>query len=198
MEELKHIKLASELWESIHSSGDSPSESLRKFAEDQGSVFAAKFSGFIADEQPDEVFLEEYDKCTDYTSQEMTQLLQSGPSEVEFYEKVLEIINAAPTSHPGVKAILLSVGFLSGVLPYYDLGDGEKIEDQEFRSLSTLVLHQVKQLKFLLLRPYSQKTERASLILKVLDSVAEPDQRTVLLVHLLELVKILDRKSSET
>lgn len=79
-------------------------------------------------------------------------------------------------------------------IPYCYLGKPLSMSNERFKELIKRNETSIEKLKYIERSKYSQKTERASLVLNILDNIQEYEDRVVVLAH---AIAILGTKKSE-
>lgn len=87
------------------------------------------------------------------------------------------------------KQVLLSIVMISRFTPYLYCPRALKMEQEKFISLVKKQAREIKKIDYLLRKTFSQKTERASEILKIIESASNFEERTVLLSTLIGSVE---------
>ena len=64
-------------------------------------------------------------------------------------------------------------------IPYYEIGEGCTMENDEFLEIRSCILPALKKARFILAAPISQKTQRASLIMELADSLEDERHKAV-------------------
>lgn len=107
----------------------------------------------------------------------------------EFYTRLWEFIHNKEIFHDELASI---TGFLMiakhTLLPYYYLPAGLQMSNDEYREYIKNLEPQIERIHFIVKRTYSQKTEKASAFLSVLEEVNDKKERAVLLSRLLDLM----------
>lgn len=75
-------------------------------------------------------------------------------------------------------------------IPYFELEQGIQMENEEFAEIIYERLEDIKKIRFIMTTPLEQRTERASLLLKVLDDIKDERERAVLMVQLMVMCGI--------
>ena len=67
------------------------------------------------------------------------------------------------------------------MIPYYQIQPGLQMDNSAYRQISEEVYTYRNKIQFIMKQKFEQKTEQASAILSILDSIKGAEQRTVLL-----------------
>lgn len=110
----------------------------------------------------------------------IVNLLRLRPSEEVFYKNLWNKISD-DTLIPDQKA---QVAFLIRLwidprIPYYQVGEGCSMENAEFACIRDEIWPVIKKADFILSIPFAQKTQRASLVMKLADELMDERKRTV-------------------
>ena len=131
---------------------------------------------------------EEYEKLIKKASSVMSgileNLVESKPTEEEFYKKLFEIISMQylfNNDEDRVGAILFLI--LSPFIPYYCLEPGLKMDEEEFHELTKESYPALTKLGFILNSKLDQRTEVSSLILKVFEEIDDERLKAVLMAN---------------
>lgn len=94
--------------------------------------------------------------------------------------------------------------WIDGRIPYYKLEDGLKMENEAFKDICEAKREEIKKAIFILNSSFEQRTERCSLLIRILDTCQTEEEKSVVLAQILamaerrSLAKVLDRlKDSE-
>lgn len=114
-----------------------------------------------------------------------------------FYQHLWDFIHNRTFFHNEQESMIAFILiFMNPLIPYFYLPIGIQMENEEFRECLKKLEHQQDKLLFILRRNYSQKTERASVLLSVLDELTDEKEKAVLLARLLDWV-VEDKKKDE-
>ena len=118
----------------------------------------------------------------------LAALLTKNLSVNEFYEELWGAIVDNPIlKEEKVKVFALYYIWIDMRIPYFQLDKGIKMSNEEFADITRQRLDDIKKMRFIMTAPLEQKTERASLLLNMLDTVKEKKEKTVLMVHMLAM-----------
>ena len=135
---------------------------------------------------PQESYLEKINAIKNTTSTILGNLIKANLEESEFYLSLWEAINGKAffaTDLDTVCAIIYLCN--SSRIPYYKLDDGLKMENDEFSKIANDSFEYLQKMIFILSVGYEQRTEFASLLLKVLDEVNDYKTKVVLFANLI-------------
>lgn len=111
-----------------------------------------------------------------------------------FYEKISDNIWESPLfDSEKTRAFALYYLWIDARIPYYQLDSGMLMGDEEFRRLTEILQRKISKARFILITNYlTQRTQRASELLKILDEVGAEDEerRVVLLAHIISLASM--------
>lgn len=115
-------------------------------------------------------------------------IAQNEPSGV-FYQRLWTAVNSPIFPDDKAQAFALYWVMIDRKIPYFQVEPGMKMANEEFKKrLSELRNDRVK-IRFLLERDFSQRTEQADLILKVIQNASEMD-RPVLMAYLIAIARM--------
>ena len=132
----------------------------------------------------------EYEEMIKKTQQVIFQvvdnLIDEKVDEDVFYIKLWDFINQEivfPSSKERIGAIICLLK--NSKIPYFKLEDGMKMDDTEFKEISKHCIKEIKKAIFIINAGYSQKTEVASQLLRILNNFENPKDQTVFLANVL-------------
>lgn len=128
----------------------------------------------------------------------LDNLIRQKPSEADFYKSLWDKL-CDGTLLPDREA---QVAFLSWLwvdtrTPYYQIEGGCKMESGEFNRLRDEIWPFIKRALFILSAPLEQKTERASLLMKLADEIKDERARTVYWAYIIGGLRDSVQKSKE-
>lgn len=116
-------------------------------------------------------------------------LVSENPSTDLFYQKLWKFIHNPDMFYDEYSS---TAGFLLAVkhpmLPYYELPDGIRMDNEIYREYNKRLKQPINKLRFIVSRKYAQKTEKASVVLSVLDEADSDEEKAVLLARLLDMI----------
>ena len=86
-----------------------------------------------------------------------------------------------------LKAFALFYIWVDIRLPYYVLDDGIKMSDDDYQDICQKLSEDIKKARFILHVPTEQKTDRASIIVKLPEELQDDKEKAVLMAHILKL-----------
>ena len=108
----------------------------------------------------------------------LAALLTKNLSVNEFYEELWGAIVDNPIlKEEKVKVFALYYIWIDMRIPYFQLDKGIKMSNEEFADITRQRLDDIKKMRFIMTAPLEQKTERASLLLNMLDTVKEKKEK---------------------
>lgn len=114
--------------------------------------------------------------------------LQKRLPEEEFYQMLWDAISSnLMLEDDKAKVFAIYYLWIDVRIPYFGLETGLRMENEEFKMLTKKGLNDIKKSRFILTTPMEQRTERASLLLRVLDSIEDERERAVLMVHMMDM-----------
>lgn len=120
-----------------------------------------------------------------------------GYGKSDYYQKLWSafsaIIGVAEDVEKGVALFLLLQDMRT---PYYDLGVGVRMSNEQYKEISQAMSSQIEKILFAFSLTNSQRTELASRILVVFDEVKTREEKVVLLSHLITIANQLGFKSN--
>lgn len=126
-------------------------------------------------------------------------LVRRRPSEEIFYENLWNKIND-DTLLPNKKA---QVSFLIRLwidprIPYFQVGEGCTMEDDEFNRVQNDVWPMIRKACFILSIPFSQKTQRASILMDLANELKDDRERAVFWAGVMSHLKETARPSEKS
>lgn len=79
--------------------------------------------------------------------------------------------------------------WMDGRIPYFKLEQGCHMSNEDFGAITAAKMEDIKKAIFILNSKFSQRTERSSLLVKILGSCGTEDEKTVLMAHILSLIE---------
>lgn len=151
-----------------------------------------------------ETYLEKLDAIKDTINTILGNLIKEKFDVSDFYKKLWDEITRRTifaTDLDTVAAIIYLCN--SDRIPYYKLDDGLKMENEDFVDIVRSNLEPFKKMIFILNVGFEQRTEIASLLLKVLDDVKDYKAKVVLFANLIgycarRAVQIQEKSSNVT
>lgn len=113
-----------------------------------------------------------------------------GYDEIEYYTTIWsafsKVISGVSNSEKG---IILFLFLRDQRTPYYNLGKGRRMSNEQFDAISARLNKQIDHLLFAFSLNDGQKTELASRVLTILDRIELQEDRLVFMCHLIECAK---------
>jgi hypothetical protein len=113
-------------------------------------------------------------------------VLQRNPKEDEFYMTLWNVLSSPVFPDDRIRYFAFYWMLIDVRIPYFHLEEGVSMNDDRFGSISRRLGMQKAKVRFILKHNFSQKTQRASLLLEELDAVTE-EERIVLMAYLLDV-----------
>ena len=112
-------------------------------------------------------------------------------SEKTFYTELwTQVINCSFFTSDDQRAFALYYIWIDKRIPYYQLDEGRRMSNETYKQYINDLSHEIKKMLYILNTPsLSQKTERASLVLNILQSIENEDKRIVLMSKLISELK---------
>lgn len=127
-------------------------------------------------------------------------LLRQKPEEDVFYQKLYEkICDSSLLPDLDAQVAYFACLWLDPRIPYFFLDDGYMMSNEEYADIRQEIMPALKKADFVLVYPFRQKTQRASHLMAVADSLADERQKTVywanVIAHIMSGLR--PRKTSE-
>lgn len=144
------------------------------------------------------------DEVVNFTNNIVNNLVKSNPNEREFYLSLLEKINDDTIFESDIKKGLAIMYLKANVkIPYFQLDEGLKLEEDDYRKIINDNLETVQKALFIVNSGLEQNTEIASLLLKLIKEQENDEVKTVVLANVLSffnyrfqtLTSIMDEKN---
>jgi len=109
----------------------------------------------------------------------------------EFYTKLWEkvIIENGILSEEKEKIFALYFIWKDDRIPYFDVSSGLKMSNEEFNNIRECKEELLKKASFVLSTNFSQKTQRSSVLLEIIDECENDKERAVILAHSLDVAE---------
>ena len=169
------------MYRQLSRAGEDSPALLQDFFENYYRQYAGdseKESRFL-DNQSIAGWFRKYQKMTEGYVDYLSKCLYT---ESDFYKKVWEYLNNSDI-FPDDKnrAIAFCCICVHPMIPYYQIQPGLQMDNSDYRQISEEVYTYRNKIQFIMKQKFEQKTEQASAILSILDSIKGAEQRTVLL-----------------
>lgn len=177
------------------------SEKLRYFLEKSDEMESSEEEAVEQHFMPRQVG-ELREKCEEMIKSVVSKLIKENREENEFYKELWEevIIGNPFLKQEDEKIYALYCIWMDGRIPYFKLESGIRMTNQQFREISITNKAQIKKAFFIVNSDFSQKTEKCSLLNKILDSCESEDVKAVVLAQILNamaqklLVELMDHE----
>lgn len=145
------------------------------------------------------------EKCEDLVKGLLGKLIKENMDEEEFYDALWErgIKNNSLLEKEDEKIYALYCIWMDRRIPYFKLGTGIKMSNEQFREITIKNKAQIKKAVFIINSDFSQKTERCSLLNEILDANESESEKSVILAQILDamvhkvFVGMVERASDE-
>lgn len=125
----------------------------------------------------------------------MENLIQQKMTEDEFYQNLWgKICDSTLLPDKKAQTAFLVCLWFDFRIPYYQVGQGCRMEDEEFAQLCDQIWPTIKKAYFILSIPMAQKTQRASLLMELADGIE--DERERIVFWALVIARAMKSKSS--
>jgi len=149
----------------------------------------------VTEEQDNETWKTLLNKYSDLIKGLLHALLIDNLPEDVFYQAVWDRIQKEDLlAEKDGLSVLLYVLMTSLYIPYFQLPEGIKMEDSEYRGLSEKHSQEIRRILFALVAPLAQKTERASILLNLLQNCADEKERAVMMSFIIHYSMRLARQ----
>lgn len=130
------------------------------------------------------------EKCDDLVKSVLGKLIKENMDEEEFYDVLWErgIRNNPLLEKEDEKIYALYCIWTDRRIPYFKLGTGIKMSNEQFREITIKNKEQIKRAVFVINSDFSQKTERCSLLNEILDESESESEKSVILAQILDAV----------
>ncbi len=139
------------------------------------------------DEESVRQFSTYYEKYNKLINGIIARLVKLNVDEDSFYLKLWNIIENGDLVDNDVTDKIYAWLFVwrNNFIPYFQLANGIKMSNEDYQSISERLFLKISEINFIFNTNFDQKTEQCSLLLTVLDSCKEPEEKSVLLSQLL-------------
>lgn len=133
----------------------------------------------------------------------ISNLIQSRVTVSDFYKSLWDKLDD-PSLYPDLstKAVFLQTLWMDSRIPYFQLGEGCSMENDEFKEIVQRIRPTIEKGFFILDASLKYKTERASLLMETADELTSKEERTVfwavLISNLQQRSRVLTEKLKET
>ena len=145
------------------------------------------------------------EKCDDLIRGVLGKLIKENMDEKDFYDALWEkgIRNNPLFEQEDEKIYALYCVWMDRRIPYYKLDMGIKMPNEEYKEITVKNEARIRKAVFVINSDFSQKTERASLLNKILDESKSESEKAVILAQILDAMiqkvveGLLNRTSDE-
>lgn len=128
------------------------------------------------------------DKYGEYIDGILKTLLMSSYKKEKFYKKLWEQISESTLlDNEKLKVFAIYYIWIDARVPYFELSSGIKMSGDQYREIRKRILREIQKSRFILSVPVDQKTERASRLVELLDSMMNQEEKAVLMAQILLL-----------
>ena len=118
-------------------------------------------------------------------------LVKENVAEEEFYSKIWSLISddsLLATETEKMCAVILL--FLDSRIPYFQMGQALQMDNKKYQKISKSINSEVSKALFVLNRGYSQYTEVASQLYKIINEIDSDEKRIVLLAKIIGSINL--------
>lgn len=121
----------------------------------------------------------------------LDNIMEKNQDEASFYRELWDrgIAQSVNFSDDKEKIYALYRIWTDGRIPYFQLEKGRHMSNEDFGNLTADKMKEIRKIIFILNAKFSQRTERSSLLVQILESCGTEDEKTVLMAHLLYLAE---------
>lgn len=188
--EQDRINICAWVYKTISTSGKNAPELFRFFLEKADDVTSKDIAK--AEVLFTEIDVKEYrKKYGSLTDAFFEKLLAENYSEEQFYNKLWQGINET-LFFDTEKARIFAFYYIwiDVRIPYYQLDDGLSMTNKRFSEITDAIKGDIKKARFILkTNIYDAKTNRASVLLNLIEEQSSFENRTVLLAHIISFLK---------
>lgn len=132
------------------------------------------------DVDADEIDTPTKTRLTDMEHQIVKELISQNVSEDVFYEEIWNrILDKILVSNNHQRSFLLVCMWLDPRIPYYQLGLGVSMDNDTYKKCVQQLEFPYKKMLFAMNAGYPQKTQKASILLKIADEISDQNERIV-------------------
>lgn len=114
-------------------------------------------------------------------------LIKKDLKENLFYKELWNSINTNIFDSSKLRAFAVYFIWIDMRMPYFKLEDGIHMSGQEYREIRKSIMKDIQRARFIMSVPMNQKTERASRLVHILDSIKDDKTKAVLMTQILLL-----------
>lgn len=180
------IDICYEIYNKIVSYPGNEPDLLRFFMEESEQIVSNE-------NRPVEViFLEE--ERTEYISnygetidEILENLIKEELEENIFYKELWNSIDTNIFNSSKLRAFAVYFIWIDMRMPYFKLESGIQMSGEEYRKIRKSIIKEIQRARFIISAPMNQKTERASRLVNMLDSIKDDKTKSVLMTQILLL-----------
>lgn len=116
----------------------------------------------------------------------LISLVSKNLKEDVFYSELWNIVINPFFNTSNAQAFVMFNMLMDNQIPYYYSEDGTKMADEKFKQLSKKLFNEIAKARFILSREFDQRTQRASIIIEILNKL-EKEEQIVLMAHIFGL-----------
>ena len=181
------IDMAAEIYRLILEEPDK-GKALRDFLENADEVVTSGEKE-IKKRFPEEKIQKLKNDCEAQIEGSLTKLIRKNMDAEEFYEELWQkaIEHNSLLDGEDEKIYALYRIWTDSRIPYFNLGAGLKMSDEDFLKISETKKDELRKIVFILNSELEQRTETSSLILNLLNSCETNDEKVVLLAQVIAI-----------
>lgn len=160
---------------------------LRFFCEDYERIESDESvaANVLFEEGEKEKYVKKYGKLVDGI---LEKTIRDQLPAADFYDALWETIcSDILFKDKKTKTFAIYYIWIDVRIPYFEVFDGMRIEKEEYKALVRELIPYIQKVRFVSFGEYEQKTERSSLLLKILDEVQGEKRRAVLMAAILQM-----------
>lgn len=119
------------------------------------------------------------------TQKILDNLVIKNLNEHDFYEALFEKITDSIIFSKNETVCTTIILLVDGRIPYFELDEAVKMDEEEFQSISKSIEEQIKKAYFIIEYGYEQKTEIASQLHKLIEKQTDEKNKIVLLSNII-------------
>lgn len=161
---------------------------------DKGALIQHAAEGFDSAESSEEIEIDSFinateekqlqEKYGDLVDEMLKLLLDENPPEDQFYQALGDLLLNPILRDEKSRAFALYYFLIDKRLPYFHLESGLRMSDEDWRITNQRLSKQKTKIRFILATDFSQRSEKADLLLKELDAVERHEERVTLLGYI--------------
>lgn len=130
-------------------------------------------------------------KCEDYVNGILVTALKQKGTAKEFYTRLWSTLTDNNAMLSDVDAVIFAIYKIwrSACIPYFELEDGIRMTNEQYRDIAQKNKARIKKVNYIIGAPLEQRTETASLLLRVLSECETETERSVVMAQILGRVE---------